>query len=102
MNLAMSFFQQLDSQQFDVRCNAGHLRRSAGHYYIPDVTVMPRSLVEPQLGTMELEVYGDPLPLVVEVWSPATADYDDQAKVIEYQRRGDLEIWLMHPYDRTV
>lgn len=95
-------FQQLDQTEFDVRCNSGHLRRSAERYYIPDVAVIPVALVLPQLDQRTLEVYEDPLPLVVEVWSPSTGDYDVESKLFEYQRRGDLEIWRLHPYERTV
>jgi Uma2 family endonuclease len=60
------------------------------------------ALVLPQLDQRTLEVYEDPLPLVVEVWSPSTGDYDVESKLVEYQRRGDLEIWLIHPYDHTL
>ena len=102
INLVVALYQQLDRTEFDVRGNAGHVRRSSEHYYIPDVMVMPRNLVEPQLGKMQLEVYHEPLPLVVEIWSPSTGDYGVESKLLEYQRRGDLEIWLMHPYDRTL
>jgi Uma2 family endonuclease len=42
------------------------------------------------------------LPLIVEVWSPSTGDYDFDAKVPIYQQRGDLEIWCIHPYERTL
>ena len=42
------------------------------------------------------------MPLVVEVWSPSTGDYDVEEKLPEYQRRGDLEIWRLHPYDKTL
>ena len=49
-----------------------------------------------------LEVYDEPMPLVVEVWSPSTGDYDVEEKLREYQRRGDLEIWRIHPYKRTL
>ena len=42
------------------------------------------------------------MPLVVEVWSPSTGDYDVEEKLREYQRRGDLEIWRIHPYERTL
>jgi Uma2 family endonuclease len=102
LRLAASLFQQLDQKEFDVRCNAGHVRRSPENYYIPDVMVIPVALVEPQLGTRALEFYARPLPLVVEIWSPSTGDYDIQEKLVEYQRRGDAEIWRIHPYERTV
>jgi Uma2 family endonuclease len=41
-------------------------------------------------------------PLVVEVWSRSTGDYDVEEKLADYQRRGDLEIWRIHPYERTL
>jgi len=49
-----------------------------------------------------LEAYEAPLPLVVEVWSPSTGNYDIEEKLREYQRRGDLEIWRIHPFERTL
>jgi Uma2 family endonuclease len=49
-----------------------------------------------------LEVYDEPMPLVVEVWSPSTGDYDVDSKLPEYRRRGDLEIWRLHPFERTL
>ena len=39
---------------------------------------------------------------VVEVWSPSTGTFDVDTKLPEYQRRGDLEIWRIHPYDRIL
>ena len=38
----------------------------------------------------------------MEVWSRSTGGYDVDAKLPEYQRRGDLEIWRVHPYERTL
>jgi Uma2 family endonuclease len=103
MSLLFGFlFQQLDRTQYAVRANAGHVRRSADRYYIPDVYVVPMELVLPQLGERDLETFDAPLPLVVEIWSPSTGSYDVNAKLIEYQARGDLEIWLVHPYERSV
>ena len=42
------------------------------------------------------------MPLVVEVWSPSTGQSDIEEKLREYQQRGDLEIWRIHPYERTL
>jgi Uma2 family endonuclease len=42
------------------------------------------------------------MPLVVEVWSPSTGDTDVTDKLRECQERGDVEIWLLHPYERTL
>jgi Uma2 family endonuclease len=49
-----------------------------------------------------VEAYAEPLPLIVEVWSPSTGDYDVDSKLPEYRRRGDLEIWRIHPYEHTL
>jgi Uma2 family endonuclease len=95
--------RQLDPEEFEVAINAGYVRRSADRYYIPDVYVIPMELLRPHRGRSDLlEAYTDPLPLVVEIWSPSTGDYDVESKLPEYQRRGDLEIWRLHPYDRTL
>ena len=40
--------------------------------------------------------------LVVEIWSPSTGTYDVDTKLSEYQQRGDLEVWRIHPYERTL
>ena len=102
LRLAAHLLQQLDRDEFRVRQNSGHVRRAADRYYIPDVFVVPTTVELAQRGTQRLEVYEAPLPLVVEVWSPSTRDYDVETKLVEYQRRGDLEIWRIHPYDRTL
>ena len=39
---------------------------------------------------------------LAEVWSPSTGEYDVDDKFPEYQRRGDLEIWRVHPYEKTI
>lgn len=101
--LAFDLGQQLDQSQFEVRPSFGHVRRTSESYYIPDVFVVPTELVRPLRGLRDvLEAYDAPLPLVVEVWSPSTGDYDVDSKLPEYQRRGDLEIWRIHPFDRTL
>ncbi len=95
--------QQLDESRFEARLSLGHVRRTAENYYIPDVFVVPIDLVRPLRGLRNvLEAYDAALPLVVEVWSPSTGDYDIDEKLPEYQRRGDLEIWRIHPFDRTL
>jgi Uma2 family endonuclease len=95
--------QQLDDREFDVRSNSGRLRQSTENYYIPDVYVVPMDLIRPLRRRRDiLEAYEAPLPLVVEVWSPSTGDYDVDTKLPEYQRRGDLEIWRIHPYEFTL
>jgi len=95
---------QLDPREFLVSGNLARLRVSSGTCYVPDLCVIPRALLD--RGVRErpqsLDVHEEPMPLVVEVWSPSTGDYDVEEKLREYQRRGDLEIWRIHPYERTL
>lgn len=101
--LVKQLVRQLDDVVFDVRFNSARLRRQDETYYIPDVFVLPIEYTAHFVDRPNaLEVYDRPLPLVVEVWSPSTGDYDTDAKIPEYQRRGDLEIWRLHPFDRTL
>ena len=101
--LAHLLDRQLDDHMYQVRQGVGHVRTTADRYYIPDVCVIPLELLRPYLGQSNLlEVYAAPLPLVVEIWSPSTGAYDVDTKLPQYQRRGDLEIWRIHPYDRTL
>jgi Uma2 family endonuclease len=94
--------RQLDPTGFQVSMNLGHVRTASDRYYIPDVSVIPMELLLPHRGERDLETFVSPLPLVVEFWSPSTSAYDVASKLPEYQRRGDLEIWLIHPYEHTL
>ena len=103
VELAVQLRLQLDPRQYQVRANAGHLHRPTATYYIPDVVALPAGMVRPfwnQPGI--LEVYSDPLPLVIEIRSQSTGGYDVDDKLPDYQARGDREIWRMHPYERTL
>ncbi len=100
--LGSQLFQQLARDQFRVRINAGHVQRTSENYFIPDVFVIPTVLERAQRGTRALEVYDAPLPLVVEIWFPTTGTYDIETKLREYQRRGDLEIWRIHPNEHIL
>jgi Uma2 family endonuclease len=101
-NLVDSLLRQLPRDEYRVRWNSGRVRVGEDRDYIPDVMVVPVSYRGRMLGTRRLETYADPLPLVVEVWSRSTGDYDVREKLEEYKRRGDREIWLLHPYERTL
>ena len=90
---------QLDPTAYWVQF-AAKTKRDDRHYYIPDVCVVPLSYAGPD--RTKLNAYTDPLPLVVEVWSPSTGDYDVDDKLPEYRRRGDQEIWRLHPFERTL
>lgn len=94
---------QLDRRRFTVRSNSARLRLPSGAYYIPDVCVIPLALaVAARAQPLRLEAYAEPVPLVVEVWSPSTGEYDVEVKLEGYKQRGDLEIWRLHPYERTL
>ena len=103
LELAYQLRGQLDRNEYRLRAHHARLRRSPEHYYVPDVAVIPAA-VERALRQRpgSLDAYPEPLPLVVEIWSPSTGDYDVDTKLPEYQRRGDLEIWRLHPYERTL
>jgi Uma2 family endonuclease len=78
----------------------GHVRRCAESYFIPDVYVIPVELTMGLRGRADvLEAYSAPLPLVVDVWSPSTGDYDVDTKIPKYKARGDLEIWRIHRFE---
>jgi len=94
---------QLDPSQHEVEANVARVRRGNASYFIPDLLVIPTVLADAlPRGVGALEVYTDPLPLVVEAWSPSTGGYDLTSKLPEYQRRGDREVWHLHPNDRTL
>ncbi|MFN8589858.1 MAG: Uma2 family endonuclease [Thermomicrobiales bacterium] len=101
--LAEQLIPQLDRDEYRVRIEHARLRVSPETYYIPDLVVIPTLTMQTlRERPMTLDAYLEPLPLVVEVWSPRTGDYDVAVKLRDYQHRGDHEIWLVHPYERTL
>jgi Uma2 family endonuclease len=104
INLGNLLYDQLRDHEYFVFTNIGRVQRASTGYYIPDVYVVPRELQRRlyRPGPGNMQAYPDPLPFVSEVWSPSTGDYDQSVKLREYKERGDAEIWLIHPYDRTV
>lgn len=103
MELSYMLRHQLDRRQFRVSVSDWRVRPSPGSIYIPDILVVPAAFGrEFRSRPGVLAIFSDPLPLVVEIWSRSTGDYDVEAKIPEYQRRGDLEIWRIHPYARTL
>ena len=101
--LTAQLVRQLDFDEFEVRMNTGRLGYSGRTYFIPDVHVIPLSLIRQiDEGSSALEILSQPLPFVVEVWSPSTGLYDVDEKIPEYLKRGDLEVWRLHPYERTL
>jgi Uma2 family endonuclease len=92
-------FTQLDADCYLGRVGHGRLRVSSSTYYEPDAMVVASSL---RPRARSIDAYSDPALLVIEIWSPSTGRYDVDAKIPAYQSRGDLEIWRIHPYDRTL
>jgi Uma2 family endonuclease len=101
MLLGHFLISQLNRAQFQVVSEL-RVRRSSATVFVPDLMVVPAAYSEEIRDRPVLAIFSDPLPLVVEVWSPSTGDYDVDAKLPVYQQRGDLEIWLIHPYERTL
>lgn len=96
-------YAQLDRRRFRARPNIGRVRRLHSTYYIPDIYVSPvEAMVQDRSRWHELEVFEQPLPLVVEIWSPSTGDYDIDEKIPEYMARGDWEIWRLHPFEPSL
>ena len=103
-NLVRQLVLQLPDEGLTVGQKGPNLRVPGGNFRIPDVCVVPLHLVTQRQRERPtaLEIYDAPMPLVVEVWSPSTGDYDVDQKPKEYQQRGDLEIWRLHPSGRTL
>ena len=94
---------QLDRSEWEVVHDSGKVRRNERNYFQPDVCVVPMELIRRTFTRPGMfEAYAEPLPLVVEVWSTSTGRYDVRRKLATYRERGDLEIWLGRPYNRTI
>ena len=94
---------QLNEDDYIVSAGSACLRISTGSFYVPDLCVLPTAVEQRRRETPgRFEVYEEPMPLVVEVWSPSTGEYDVETKLLEYQWRGDHEIWRIHPYEHTL
>ena len=101
--LVMLLHNQLDRNEFRLRIDHARLRLASDTYYVPDIAVIPTEMVQALLARPgSLDAYADPLPLVIEIWSPSTGEYDVNEKLADYQGRGDCEIWRVHPFERTL
>jgi Uma2 family endonuclease len=101
--LGLALANQLDRRVYRVNVNGDRARISPRAYYIPDVIVIPAAYQRSfDHDPRALGVDAKPLPLVAEVWSPTTGHYDVATKLEGYRERGDLEIWFIHPYERTL
>jgi Uma2 family endonuclease len=93
--------QQLDRAAYRVFAES-RVRRPMATIFLPDVAVVPTAYGEGIRDLPVLAIFSDPLPLIVEVWSPSTGDYDVDAKLPVYQQRGDREFWHIQPYEGTL
>jgi Uma2 family endonuclease len=101
--LQRQLYRQLREHEYRLRSNHARLRISAETYHVPDIAVIPTAMAQAMYEQPNmLDAYCDPLPLVIEVWSPPTGAFDVDEKLAGYQRRGDREIWFVHPYERTL
>jgi Uma2 family endonuclease len=102
-SLGYQLQRQLDPVQFQVSFGHTRLRTPGGRYFVPDLVVVPTSYeAAPGRDEDSLDAFAEPMPLVVEVWSPSTGGYDVDTKIPEYRARGDHEIWRIHPSARTL
>jgi Uma2 family endonuclease len=99
--LIAAILPQLDPGIYRV-VTEGRVRRPPATVFLPDVAIVPISYAEHILDLPTLPIFSGPVPLVVEIWSPSTGDYDTDTKVPVYQQRGDHEIWRIHPFERTL
>ncbi len=104
MRIGAYLYLQVNADAFEIRVDSGRVRAVDGSGFIPDVMVVPAELVHRsrQETPAALEAYQEPLPLIVEIWSPSTGGHDEQVKLRAYQERGDEEIWLVHPAERSL
>jgi len=94
---------QLDRRRYRISVNTSRLRAGDDVVYIPDLVVIPVAFERALRARPDaLEVYAQAMPFVVEIWSPSTGAYDIETKIPAYQARGDVEIWRLHPCQRTL
>jgi Uma2 family endonuclease len=99
--LISSFDRQLDPKVYAVFTEL-RIRRATSTVFLPDLMVVPTAYGETFRDRPVLAMFPNPLPLVAEVWSASTGDYDVDIKIPVYMQRGDQEIWRIHPYERTL
>lgn len=82
---------------FDVR-----LPKSAEGDDQVDTVVQPDVLIVCDLNKLDERGMRGAPDWIAEVLSPTTASHDQIVKLPIYERAGVLEVWLIHPIDRTV
>ena len=101
--VGIQVMNQLDPHEYRARVNAGFLTWFDATYLIPDSAILPAALVRAQRrGPEWLERYADPLPHVIEVWSPFDLGLAFDQKLSVYRCRGDREIVCLDPFERVL
>jgi Uma2 family endonuclease len=101
--LAWELRSQIDRAAYVVSMNAGRLALSDETRAIPDIFVIEAARVaESRRRRDPLEIYAEPVLLVVEIWAPSTGRFDVDSKIPEYIHRGDHEVWRLHPDEKTL
>jgi Uma2 family endonuclease len=100
----LGFFLMDQVNRSDYRVFFGlRVRNPPATIFVPDVMVVPAHFGDAFRDLDDvLAIFADPLPFVAEGWSSLEFGYDVDAKIPIYQQRGDLEIWRIHPYERTL
>jgi Uma2 family endonuclease len=103
LDLGYLFRDQLDHNRYLVSVNLARLHNPQDTYIIPDVVVIPIEATAPfRERPLSVEIYDGPVPLIAEFLSPPTGKYDVEGKLLAYRARGDREIWIVHPEERTL
>lgn len=103
LELVFTLMSKLDRREYRVGHNGSRTKRAEHSYFVPDVVVFRVADIAAAVANPRaVDAHAVPAVLVVEVWSPSTGDYDIAGKLPEYRDRGDLEIWLLNPFERTL
>lgn len=111
--LGHQLWVRLGEAAYEIAEQTGYLATPDGDAFVPDLMLIPNALTDAlMVDPKQLEIYTEPLPLVVEVvdrlqappnlTDPALDAVDADAKIPGYQRRGDAEIWRIDPFARIV
>ncbi|HEX3842902.1 MAG TPA: Uma2 family endonuclease [Steroidobacteraceae bacterium] len=67
-----------------------------------DTVVQPDVVIVRDLSKLDKRGMRGAPDWIAEVLSPATTSHDQIVKIPVYERAGVLEVWLVHPIDRTL
>jgi Uma2 family endonuclease len=103
-SLVEQLVPQLSGTMFRMSINHARVMIDPHHILMPDLMVVPRAVSARAVKERPnaLEAYHTSLPLVIDVWSPATAEFNVDARIPEYRRANVEEIWVVHPAARAV